>query len=42
MPQHRALFEAIADADPAGARAATMALIAQAQVDTELSLRTTD
>lgn len=42
MPQHRALFDAIADADPAGARAATMALIAQAQADTELSLRATD
>lgn len=39
MPQHRALFDAIAESDPAGARAATMALIAQAQADTELSLR---
>ncbi|MFS0773254.1 FadR/GntR family transcriptional regulator [Sphingomonas sp. 1P08PE] len=35
MPQHQALFEAIADSDPAGARAATAALVLQAQIDTE-------
>lgn len=39
MPQHRRLFDAIADGDPAGARDATIALILQAQEDTELSLR---
>jgi len=38
IPQHRALFEAIADSDPAAARAATEALIRQAQLDTEASL----
>lgn len=39
MPQHRALFHAIAEGDAAGAREATMVLIAQAQADTEVSLR---
>lgn len=38
MPEHRALFAAVVDADPAAARAATVALIAQAQRDTEASL----
>ncbi|MEG3163363.1 FadR/GntR family transcriptional regulator [Sphingomonas sp. PB2P19] len=38
MPQHRALFEAIAAGDAAGAHAATTALIAQAQIDTEAAL----
>lgn len=38
IPQHRALFEAIADSDPAAAREATEALIRQAQLDTEASL----
>jgi DNA-binding FadR family transcriptional regulator len=38
MPQHRALFEAIAAGDAAGAHAATSVLIAQAQIDTEAAL----
>ncbi len=38
MPQHRALFEAIAEADPAAARDATAALIRQAQLDTEAAM----
>jgi DNA-binding FadR family transcriptional regulator len=38
MPEHRALFEAIANADTAGARDATTALIRQAQIDTEAAL----
>jgi DNA-binding FadR family transcriptional regulator len=39
MPQHRRLFDAIAGGDAPGARDATIALIDQAQEDTELSLR---
>ena len=35
LPEHRALFEAIANSDEAGARDATRALIRQAQLDTE-------
>lgn len=38
MPQHRALFEAIANSDPNAAREATIALIGQALVDTEAAL----
>jgi len=38
MPQHRALYEAIADANPAAAREATVALVRQAQIDTESAL----
>jgi DNA-binding FadR family transcriptional regulator len=38
MPQHRALFEAIAASDAGGAHAATTALIRQAQLDTEAAL----
>jgi DNA-binding FadR family transcriptional regulator len=38
IPQHRVLFEAIANADPAAARTATEALVRQAQLDTEASL----
>ncbi|MGR6329884.1 FadR/GntR family transcriptional regulator [Sphingomonas sp. XXL09] len=39
MPQHRILFEAIANADPAGAREATLDLLRQAQIDTEIALQ---
>lgn len=39
MPQHRRLFDAIAEGDAPGARDATIALIDQAQEDTEFSLR---
>jgi len=39
MPQHRALYEAIADADPVAARDATIALVRQAQIDTEIALQ---
>ncbi|WP_242096414.1 MULTISPECIES: FadR/GntR family transcriptional regulator [unclassified Sphingomonas] len=38
MPQHRALFEAIADADPSAAHSATATLVREAQVDTEAAL----
>lgn len=38
IPQHRVLFEAIANSDPAAAREATEALVRQAQLDTEASL----
>jgi DNA-binding FadR family transcriptional regulator len=38
IPEHRALFEAIANADPAGARDATRTLVTQAQLDTEAAL----
>lgn len=38
MPQHRALFDAIAAADAAAASAATTALIRRAQADTEAAL----
>lgn len=37
-PEHKALFEAIADADADAARAATAVLVKQAQHDTELAL----
>lgn len=39
MPQHRALFEAIANSDPDAAREATIALIRQALIDTEAALK---
>jgi DNA-binding FadR family transcriptional regulator len=39
MPQHRLLFEAIANADPAAARQATVDLVRQAQLDTEAALK---
>jgi DNA-binding FadR family transcriptional regulator len=39
MPQHRLLFEAIANADPAAARQATVELVRQAQQDTEDALK---
>lgn len=38
MPEHRDLFETIANCDPVAARAATEKLIRQAQLDTEASL----
>jgi len=38
IPEHRALFEAIARADGAAARVATVAVIRQAQLDTEAAL----
>jgi DNA-binding FadR family transcriptional regulator len=38
IPQHQALFEAIAKANPAAAREATETLIRQAQLDTEAAL----
>lgn len=38
MPEHRALFEAIADGDPDAARGATLALVHQAQLDTEAAI----
>ena len=38
MPVHRALFETIANGDPAAARTATEALVRQAQIDTEAAL----
>lgn len=38
IPEHRALFEAIANGDPAGARDATRTLVKQAQLDTETAL----
>lgn len=39
MPQHRLLFAAIANADPAAARQATVELVRQAQLDTEAALK---
>jgi DNA-binding FadR family transcriptional regulator len=39
MPQHRLLFEAIANADPVAARQATVELVRQAQLDTEAALK---
>ncbi len=42
MPAHQALFQAIADSDPAAAREATAALVLQAQADTELAIRETE
>ncbi len=41
IPEHRALFEAIANGDGAGAGAATRALVQQAQLDTEVALERT-
>jgi DNA-binding FadR family transcriptional regulator len=38
MPEHRTLFEAIANSDATGAGAATRALIDQARADTELAI----
>lgn len=38
IPQHRALFEAIAESDPDAARQATETLITQAKLDTEAAL----
>lgn len=38
LPQHQALFEAIANSDPAAAREATTTLVKQAQLDTEASI----
>jgi DNA-binding FadR family transcriptional regulator len=38
IPLHQALFEAIADSDPAAAREATAVLVLQAQHDTEAAL----
>jgi DNA-binding FadR family transcriptional regulator len=38
LPQHRALFEAIADSDPAAARLATERLVRQAERDTEIAM----
>lgn len=39
MPEHHALFEAIANGDAAGARDATLTLVRQAQLDTEAAIR---
>lgn len=38
MPQHQALFEAIANSDAAAAREATAVLVRQAQIDTEVAI----
>ena len=38
MPEHRALFEAIANSDASAARDATTILVEQAQIDTELAM----
>lgn len=38
MPQHRALYEAIVNADGSAAKEATAVLVRQAQLDTELAL----
>jgi DNA-binding FadR family transcriptional regulator len=38
LPEHRILFETIANADPAAARRATETLLRQAQLDTEVAL----
>jgi len=38
IPRHRRLFEAIANGDADGARAATVALVKKAQLDTEAAL----
>lgn len=40
LPEHRVLFEAIANADPVAARRATEILVRQAQLDTEAALGT--
>jgi DNA-binding FadR family transcriptional regulator len=39
MPAHRDLFEAIANRDGSGSKAASETLIEQARLDTESSLR---
>jgi DNA-binding FadR family transcriptional regulator len=39
MPAHRAIFDAIANGDAAAAREATVALVQQAHLDTELALK---
>jgi DNA-binding FadR family transcriptional regulator len=39
MPEHRALFETIANGDATGAREATRALVIQAQLDTEAAIQ---
>jgi DNA-binding FadR family transcriptional regulator len=39
MPSHRAIFDAIANGDAAAAREATVALVRQAQLDTEFALK---
>lgn len=39
MPEHHALFEALANADAAAAREATMRLVHQAQLDTEAAIK---
>lgn len=38
MPPHQALFEAIANSDAAAAREATIVLVRQAQIDTEVAI----
>lgn len=38
LPEHRILFEAIANGDPAAAREATLTLVRQAQADTEMAI----
>lgn len=38
LPQHRTLFEAIANSDPVAAREATAVLVRQAQLDTEAAI----
>lgn len=40
IPEHQALFEAIAAGDPAAARVATVTLVEQARVDTEAAIET--
>jgi DNA-binding FadR family transcriptional regulator len=39
LPEHRVLFEAIANGDPAAAREATLTLVRQAQADTEMAIQ---
>jgi DNA-binding FadR family transcriptional regulator len=39
MPSHRAIFDAIANGDAVAAREATVVLVRQAHVDTELVLK---
>lgn len=39
MPPHRAIFDAIANGDAVAAREATIALVQQAHLDTELALK---
>ncbi|MBB4152434.1 DNA-binding FadR family transcriptional regulator [Sphingomonas jinjuensis] len=38
LPEHRVLFEAIANSDPTAAREATLTLVRQAQADTEMAI----